>query len=232
MEAIGLMDSKLSLPFHPVISAWFSASFGDPTDVQRQAWQSIGDGNHTLIAAPTGSGKTLAALLPCLDKLVRSRERKREAGVRIVYLSPLKALNNDIHHHVLQFVEQLEGVAAVNGDSDWSGIRCEVRTGDTSQSKRASMLRNPPDMLVTTPESLYLLLTSEKGRGILRTVEQIIVDEIHDLAADKRGSHLSLTMERLSRRCAEPLQRIGVSATQKPLERVLDSSAAGSKRTP
>ncbi|QJD83147.1 DEAD/DEAH box helicase [Cohnella herbarum] len=214
------MDSKLSLPFHPVISAWFSSSFGDPTDVQRQAWQAIGEGNHTLIAAPTGSGKTLAALLPCLDKLARSRGRTREAGVRIVYLSPLKALNNDIHHHVLQFVEQLEGVAAINGDSDWSGIRCEVRTGDTSQSKRASMLRNPPDVLVTTPESLYLLLTSEKGRGILRTVEQIIVDEIHDLAADKRGSHLSLTMERLSRRCAKPLQRIGVSATQKPLERV------------
>ncbi|MDF2837421.1 MAG: box helicase, partial [Paenibacillus sp.] len=210
----------MSLPFHAVISEWFSGSFGEPTDVQRQAWRSIGEGHHTLIAAPTGSGKTLAALLPCLDKLVQSRERSGPAGVRILYLTPLKALNNDIHHHVLHFVEQLEAVAASSGETAWSGIRCEVRTGDTSQSKRASMLRNPPDVLVTTPESLYLLLTSEKGRAILATAEQIIVDEIHDLAADKRGSHLSLTLERLARRCAKPLQRIGVSATQKPLDRV------------
>jgi len=204
------------MPLHPVISSWFTHSFGDPTDVQRQAWQSIVAGHHTLIAAPTGSGKTLAALLPCLDKLVRTPSSK---GVRIVYITPLKALNNDIHYHALQFVEQLEARATEDG-MDWPGIRCEVRTGDTSQSKRASMLRNPPDLLITTPESLYLLLTSANGRAILESVEQVIIDEIHDLAADKRGAHLSLTLERLSYHCNKPPQRIGVSATQKPLERV------------
>ncbi|BBI34212.1 DEAD/DEAH box helicase [Cohnella abietis] len=210
------MKGSNTLPFHPVISSWFTGSFGDPTDVQLRAWESIMAGQHTLIAAPTGSGKTLAALLPCLDNLVRS---KSPGGVRILYLTPLKALNNDIHHHALQFVEQLDALAMQQG-AQWPGIRCEVRTGDTSQSKRASILRNPPDLLITTPESLFLLLTSVKGRAILENVEQVIVDEIHDLAADKRGSHLSLTLERLAYRCARPLQRIGVSATQKPLERV------------
>ncbi|TFE19568.1 DEAD/DEAH box helicase [Cohnella luojiensis] len=206
------------MPFHPVLSAWFSESFGEPTDVQRQAWESIGQSHHTLIAAPTGSGKTLAALLPCLDKLVRSGSRAK-AGVRILYLTPLKALNNDIHHHALQFVEQLEARSIERG-AEWPGIRCEVRTGDTSQSKRASILRNPPELLVTTPESLFLMLTSDKGRTILETVEQVIIDEIHDLAADKRGSHLSITLERLTQRCSKSPQRIGVSATQKPLDRV------------
>ncbi|MCD9020937.1 DEAD/DEAH box helicase [Cohnella sp. NL03-T5] len=187
-----------------------------------QAWEAIRAGRHTLIAAPTGSGKTLAALLPCLDKLVQPRSghlATSQAGIRILYLTPLKALNNDIHHHALQFVEQLETRAVENG-LEWPGIRCEVRTGDTSQSKRASILRNPPDLLITTPESLFIMLTSAKGRAILETVEQIIVDEIHDLAADKRGSHLSLTIERLTHRCIQQPQRIGVSATQKPLERV------------
>jgi len=211
---------KELLPFHPVISDWFAESFGDPTDVQREAWQSIGEGRHTLIAAPTGSGKTLAALLPCLDRLVREKSRSDlPTGVKILYITPLKALNNDIHHHALGFAEQLEDRAAGSGDG-WPGIRCDVRTGDTSPSKRAAILRHPPDLLVTTPESLFLLLTSDKGRKILENVEQVIVDEIHDLAADKRGAHLSLTLERLAYRNANPIQRIGVSATQKPLERV------------
>nr|WP_306220283.1 DEAD/DEAH box helicase [Cohnella sp. WQ 127256] len=205
--------------FHPVISSWFSQAFGQPTDVQSQSWQSIGEDQHTLIAAPTGSGKTLAALLPCLDKLIRTRSQSTAAGVRIVYITPLKSLNNDIHHHALQFVEQLDKQATALG-ANWPGIRCEIRTGDTSQSKRASMLRNPPDLLITTPESLFLLLTSAKGRAILETVEQVIIDEIHDLAADKRGSHLSLTLERLTHHCKTPVQRIGVSATQKPLDKV------------
>lgn len=223
------MEEENHLPFHPLLAEWFAEFFGDPTDVQRQAWQAIGEGGHTLIAAPTGSGKTLAALLPCLDKLVRRASKlavqasqsssTAVKGVRILYITPLKALNNDIHHHVLRFMEQLE-IRAAESNRDWPGIRCEVRTGDTSQSKRASILRNPPDMLITTPESLYLLLTSTKGRAILENVEQIIVDEIHDLAADKRGAHLSLSLERLAIRCAAPPQRIGVSATQKPLERV------------
>ncbi|SFB44264.1 ATP-dependent helicase Lhr and Lhr-like helicase [Cohnella sp. OV330] len=211
-------DSKL--PFHPVLSAWFASTFGEPTDVQTKAWASIAEGQHTLIAAPTGSGKTLAALLPCLDRIARSDAAgKRQPAVRTLYITPLKALNNDIHHHVTDFARQLDAWAAERGEH-WPGIRSEVRTGDTTPAKRAAMLRRPPDLLVTTPESFYLLLTSGKGRDMLATVEQVIVDEIHDLAADKRGSHLSLSLERLTALCARPVQRIGVSATQKPLSRV------------
>lgn len=214
------MTEASKLPFHPVLSAWFASTFGEPTDVQTRAWASIGAGAHTLIAAPTGSGKTLAALLPCLDRIVAGRaDSRRRSVLRTLYVTPLKALNNDIHHHVTGFAAQLDAWAAERG-VDWPGIRSEVRTGDTTSAKRASMLRNPPDLLVTTPESLYLLLTSVKGRDMLSTVEQVIVDEIHDLAADKRGSHLSLSLERLVELCAKPVQRIGVSATQKPLSRV------------
>ncbi|GIO16410.1 DEAD/DEAH box helicase [Cohnella xylanilytica] len=207
--------------FHPVIAEWFSASFGEPTDVQNRAWEAIFAGSHTLIAAPTGSGKTLAALLPCLDRIVRSPASG--PGVRVLYVTPLKALNNDIHHHAARFVEELDALAAAGGgarDRDWPGIRCAVRTGDTSQSARNAMLRRPPDVLVTTPESLFLLLASDKGRAMLRAVEMAIVDEIHDLAGGKRGAHLALSLERLAELAAKPVQRIGVSATQKPLERV------------
>ncbi|MFC3800606.1 DEAD/DEAH box helicase [Cohnella sp. GCM10012308] len=211
-------DSKL--PFHPVLSAWFASTFGEPTDVQIKAWASIGEGKHTLIAAPTGSGKTLAALLPCLDLIVRNdADGKRQPAVRTLYITPLKALNNDIHSHVTDFALQLDAWAQERGEH-WPGIRSDVRTGDTTPAKRASMLRRPPDLLVTTPESFYLLLTSVKGRDMLSTVEQVIVDEIHDLAADKRGSHLSLSLERLTALCGRSVQRIGVSATQKPLSRV------------
>lgn len=215
---------KAKIPFHPLLSGWFSDAFGEPTDVQKHAWQAIVEGRHTLIAAPTGSGKTLAALLPCLDRVVRdksqsSRKEPAASGVRILYITPLKALNNDIHHHALGFVEQLQARAEASG-TEWPGIRSEVRTGDTSASKRAAILRRPPELLVTTPESLYLMLTSDKGRSILATVEQVIVDEIHDVAADKRGAHLSLSLERLERLRGRPIQRIGVSATQNPLERV------------
>ncbi|CAI6031546.1 DEAD/DEAH box helicase [Cohnella sp. JJ-181] len=215
------MTEVSKLPFHPVLSAWFGSTFGAPTDIQERAWASIGAGAHTLIAAPTGSGKTLAALLPCLDRIV-GRDAggdARRSAVRTLYITPLKALNNDIHHHVSDFARQLDAWAAEHG-ARWAGIRSEVRTGDTTSAKRASMLRNPPDLLVTTPESFYLLLTSVKGRDMLSTVEQVIVDEIHDLAADKRGSHLSLSLERLEALCPHPVQRIGVSATQKPLSRV------------
>lgn len=214
-----------SINMHPHLQTWFADTFGEPTDVQVQAWQAIYTGKHTLIAAPTGSGKTLAALLPCLDMLVRAKLTHAEKravprkGVRVLYITPLRALNNDIHHHVLQFAEQLDERAAQSG-LDWPGIRCAVRTGDTKQSERAAMLRTPPDVLVTTPESLYMLLTSEKGSAMLQTTQQVIVDEIHDLAADKRGAHLSLSLERLAHLCGHPVQRIGVSATQKPLWRV------------
>ncbi|MFC0212675.1 DEAD/DEAH box helicase [Paenibacillus chartarius] len=230
--------------FHPVIEAWFRAKFGNPTGVQDQAWEHIRAGKHTLIASPTGSGKTLAALLPCLDAIVKNKQREAEpgtegaaprgAGVRVVYVTPLKALNNDIGLHVVHFAKELEEKAAVQTEAAaaasgqrpeheaaaWPGVTVGVRTGDTPQNTRASMLRKPPDVLVTTPESLYLLLTSPRARDMLRTVRHVIVDEIHDLAGDKRGMHLSLTLERLGEWCGCEPQRIGVSATQKPIERV------------
>ncbi|WP_409343843.1 DEAD/DEAH box helicase [Paenibacillus sp. MBLB4367] len=229
--------------FHPVIDEWFTHKFGQPTDVQRQAWASLAAGEHTLIAAPTGSGKTLAALLPCVNRIVTDKEREaavadatspladrtsgtggsgsesRTPGVRLLYITPLKALNNDIHHHVIGFAEEMAETAAASGRV-WPGLRIGVRTGDTPQSTRASMLRQPPDVLITTPESFYIMLTSPKGRDILRTVEQIVIDEIHDLAADKRGLHLSVTLERLVEWCWRSPQRIGVSATIRPLETV------------
>ncbi|MFS0724767.1 DEAD/DEAH box helicase [Paenibacillus sp. 1P07SE] len=209
------------LLFHPVLADWFAAAFGQPTAVQVDAWRAIRSGADTLIAAPTGSGKTLAALLPCLDRIVRAKLAGGGAprGVRVVYITPLKALNNDIHHHIESFVTEIDAAAVASGGS-WPGLRSAVRTGDTKSSQRAAMLRQPPDVLVTTPESLYILLTSEKGRQMLAPVEQVIVDEIHDLASDKRGSHLSLTLERLVHACGRPIQRIGVSATQRPLWRV------------
>lgn len=209
----------------PVLAAWFAEAFGEPTDVQRRAWSAISSGSHALIAAPTGSGKTLAALLPCLNDLIAEKTAVAKSagpagkGVRILYVTPLKALNNDIHHHAVGFVEQLDRLAEKTG-LPRPGIRSAVRTGDTKPSERASMLRRPPDLLVTTPESLYILLTSEQGRRMLRTVRRVIVDEIHDLAADRRGTHLSLSLERLTAWCGGDVQRIGVSATQKPLERV------------
>ncbi|WP_127531558.1 DEAD/DEAH box helicase [Paenibacillus kobensis] len=216
-------------PFHPVIAEWFEQTFGQPTDVQVRAWRTIQDGKHTLIAAPTGSGKTLAAMLPCLDAVVREKLNegkssgtaagKLERGVRVLYLSPLKALNNDVFYNLASFIESIDRAAAER-DTHWPGVRCAVRTGDTPSSQRASMAKRPPDVLLTTPESLYILLTSESGISMLRTVCHVVVDEIHDLAADKRGSHLSLSLERLVQLCGHPIQRIGVSATQKPMWRV------------
>ncbi|GLX67990.1 DEAD/DEAH box helicase [Paenibacillus glycanilyticus] len=213
-----MLSPSLS-PFHPSLAEWFEATFGEPTDVQKQAWKAISAGDNTLIAAPTGSGKTLAGVLPCLDGIARMKEQQRQSGVRLLYITPLKALNNDIHDHLVTFIEQIDKRAA-SADHNWPGLRSGVRTGDTTSSVRSAMYRKPPDILVTTPESLYILLTSEKGRDMLKTVSYAIIDEIHDLAADKRGSHLSLSLERLEVLCGRRIQRIGVSATQKPLERV------------
>lgn len=213
----------MSVSFHPVIEGWFHQAFGTPTPVQREAWASIAAGKSTLIAAPTGSGKTLAALLPCLDRIVREAGDSEAAapakGVKLLYVTPLKALNNDIHHHMFRFAAEMSAEAGRQA-ADWPGYTIGVRTGDTAQSTRASMLRHPPDLLITTPESLYLMLTASKSREILRTIRQVIVDEIHDLASDKRGVHLSLSLERLTSLCGGNPQRIGVSATQKPLWRV------------
>ncbi|GMK38787.1 ATP-dependent DNA helicase [Paenibacillus sp. CCS19] len=215
------MNNSPLQTFHPVIADWFSGAFGQPTDVQTRAWTSIQDGQHTLIAAPTGSGKTLAALLPCLNNVVLGKilPSKPRAGVRVLYLSPLKALNNDVHYNLVSFIEAIDRSAA-DREPNWPGIRCAVRTGDTPSSQRASMAKRPPDVLLTTPESLYILLTSEQGRSMLRTVQYVVVDEIHDLASDKRGAHMSLSLERLAELCDQPFQRIGVSATQKPMWRV------------
>ncbi|MFD0681519.1 MULTISPECIES: DEAD/DEAH box helicase [unclassified Paenibacillus] len=209
--------------FHPLIAKWFGDRFGHPTDVQVRSWKAIQSGVHTLIAAPTGSGKTLASLLPCLSRILQDKKAEDEKaptrGVKLLYITPLKALNNDIHHHVIEYAAELKRLAEEQGRG-WSGLTIGVRTGDTSQSTRASMLRNPPDVLVTTPESLYLLLTSPKGRMMLKTVLFCVVDEIHDLAADSRGLHLSVTLERLTDWIGATPQRIGVSATQKPIERI------------
>ncbi|HEX3126154.1 MAG TPA: DEAD/DEAH box helicase [Thermoanaerobaculia bacterium] len=206
--------------FHPAVSSWFERRFGAPTDPQARAWPEIHAGRHTLIAAPTGSGKTLAAFLAALDDLVRlglMGDLKDET--RVVYVSPLKALSNDVEKNLVEPLAGIRAELAAQGLPDVE-IRTAVRTGDTPLAKRAAMTKKPPHILVTTPESLYILLTSEGGRNMLRTTRTVIVDEIHAVADDKRGSHLSLSLERLEALCGRPLTRIGLSATQKPIEQV------------
>lgn len=207
--------------FHPAVQAWFSQNLGAPTLPQQQAWPAIMAGQHTLVAAPTGSGKTLAAFLVAINALVEAglQAGGLETATSVLYVSPLKALGNDIQRNLnvpLEGIaEQLHLLGLPPVD-----IRVAVRSGDTPQQERALMLRRPPHILVTTPESLYLLLTSKGGRKLLANVRTLIIDEIHALLGDKRGSHLSLSIERLQYLVAAPLQRIGLSATQKPIERV------------
>lgn len=206
--------------FHPLIRQWFLGKFGAPTEPQAQGWPHIAADRHTLIAAPTGSGKTLAAFLVCLDRLFRQWvDGELSDGIDVVYVSPLKALSNDIERNLRVPLMEIRDLAAENGLPGLP-IRVAVRTGDTPASQRQSMLRRPPHILVTTPESLYLLLTSAKSRDKLRTVRTVIVDEIHALARDKRGSHLTLTLERLEALCDRRPTRIGLSATQKPIEEI------------
>ena len=206
--------------FHPAVEQWFGDTFAAPTACQRQAWPAIQQGRHTLIAAPTGSGKTLAAFLAMIDRLVRDglREPLGET-TRIVYVSPLKALSNDIHKNLDHPLCGIREVLKSTGIVD-VGIRTMVRTGDTPSAARAAMQRHPPHILVTTPESLYILLTSEGGRRTLKTVDTVIIDEIHALAGSKRGSHLSLSVERLEALTPNKLLRVGLSATQRPIEKV------------
>src|ERR1700693_118144 len=206
--------------FHSAVARWFAASFEAPTEAQGLAWPAIARGRDVLIAAPTGSGKTLAAFLAAIDQLVRQAAAGELAdATQVVYISPLKALSNDIRRNLEQ---PLSGIAAELATQGFGPclIRTQVRTGDTSQSERVAMRKTPPHILVTTPESLYLLLTSESGRAMLSTTRSVIVDEIHALAASKRGAHLALSLERLANLCARRLQRIGLSATQKPIEEV------------
>src|SRR5207248_4074868 len=214
------MTTLLPLDFHPILREWWAGRFfstgAEPTEAQLDGWRAIRRGEDTLIAAPTGSGKTLAAFLTAIDQLLREG---MDAGglpdeVRVIYVSPLKALSADIHKNLAEPRREIHALAP--------GIKitAAVRSGDTPQNERAAMLRTPPHILVTTPESLYLLLTAERSRNMLRTARVVIVDQIHAVLQSRRGAHLALTLERLDHICGRKLQRIGLSATQKPIEEV------------
>jgi ATP-dependent Lhr-like helicase len=206
--------------FHPVVRDWFERTYGAPTPPQTLGWPSISAGKHTLILAPTGSGKTLAAFLWAINHLVEQHLRESlPNGVRILYVSPLKALNNDIERNLEGPLAGIRRTASEAG-LNLPAIRAGVRTGDTPQSRRAAMQRNPPDILITTPESLYLMLTSARSRRMFRTVQYVIVDEIHAVCGNKRGVHLSLSLERLQEVAEQEFVRIGLSATQRPLDRI------------
>jgi len=201
--------------FHPTVSRWFSARFGEPTECQREGWPAIAEGRHTLIAAPTGSGKTLAAFMWAIDGLLRKGDALTDR-TEVLYVSPLRALSNDVQKNLEAPLAELRAL-----DPGLPELRVLVRTGDTPPGERAAMTRRPPHVLVTTPESLYLMLTSDGGRAMLSAIRTVIVDEIHALVRDKRGSHLSLSLERLEELVQSgAIQRIGLSATQKPLEEV------------
>lgn len=209
---------ELANLFHPAVVRWFEAEFAVPTPVQSQTWPAIGGGEDTLMAAPTGSGKTLAAFLAIIDQLVReSLEQGLADETRVLYVSPLKALSNDVQKNLQQPLAGIQELIEQDG-ATMDPIRAWVRTGDTPQAERARMVRRPPHILVTTPESLYILLTSDSGRRMLSTVRTVIVDELHAVAGNKRGSHLSLSLERLTRVCGRRPQRVGISATQKPID--------------
>jgi ATP-dependent Lhr-like helicase len=204
--------------FHPVIRQWFQARFRDPTQAQRLGWPAIQSRRDALIAAPTGSGKTLTAFLASLDRLLGlALAGELRDQTYVVYISPLRALSNDIQRNLQAPLAEILEIAR-RDQTGCPDIRALVRTGDTPASERQRMVRKPPHILVTTPESLYLVLTGKNSREILRSVETVIVDEIHAVARDKRGSHLALSLERLEALCSTRPVRIGLSATQKPLE--------------
>src|SRR6185503_17646140 len=209
--------------FHPAVARWFARSFPAATDPQLRAWPEIKKQRHTLIAAPTGSGKTLAAFLSAIDDLVRlGVDGKLDDSTHVIYVSPLKALSNDVQRNLQVPLEGIQQELKAL-DLPEVNIRTLVRTGDTPASERTAMTKRPPHIVVTTPESLYILLTSEGGRRMLETARTLIVDEIHAVVGDKRGSHLALSIERLEqlvRSNNASLTRIGLSATQRPIEEV------------
>ena len=214
-----MTDRVLEL-FHPAVQAWFRSAFAAPTAPQVEAWPAIESGRHALVAAPTGSGKTLAAFLAAIDALIREGvERGLADETHVVYVSPLKALSNDIQRNLEAPVAGIRAELEALGLPDVE-IRTFVRTGDTPQGERASMRKRPPHVVVTTPESLYILLTSKSGRAMLRTTRTVIVDEIHALAPNKRGAHLALSLERLEALAGPGLVRVGLSATQKPIAEI------------
>jgi ATP-dependent Lhr-like helicase len=226
--------------FSLYVREWFRATLGDPTPPQREGWPPIQRGENTLILAPTGSGKTLAAFLWGIDEIYRElaqQQDQAQSGVRLLYISPLKALNNDVERNLRAPLVGIRSVAHRQG-ADLPELRAAVRTGDTPNAVRASMVHNPPHILITTPESLYLLLTSPRARHMFDLLHTVIVDEIHTLVGNKRGAHLSISLERLEHQAHHPIQRIGLSATQKPLGevarflggQVLD--AGGDRHTP
>jgi ATP-dependent Lhr-like helicase len=243
-----MTSSSALSAFHPAVQSWFEKALGEPSPPQRLGWPQIASGKNTLIVAPTGSGKTLAAFLWCINHLIEeniavghsegnrepqtliradSSSRKKRpprndipnGGVRVLYISPLKALNNDIHRNLELPLKGIQDEVRAQGIYS-AKLRSAVRTGDTTQSERAAILKNPPDILITTPESLYLMLSSQKARRVFPTVRFVIVDEIHSISGNKRGVHLSLSLERLEKAAAKSFVRIGLSATQRPLETI------------
>lgn len=205
---------------HPLVQEWFLSKFEAPTSPQTLGWASILEHKSTLIAAPTGSGKTLAAFLACIDKLIKkSITGSLQAKTEVLYISPLKALSNDVHKNLTEPLKEIKELASLKG-IEMSDIEVNVRTGDTLPKERQKMLKKPPHILVTTPESLYILLTAEKSREMLKDINTVIVDEIHAMVGNKRGAHLSLSLERLEMLTQTSPIRIGLSATQKPIEKV------------
>src|SRR5687768_4658306 len=217
MTTAPISDAALA-PFHPAVQEWFAASFPAPTKAQQLGWPTIARGDWTLIFAPTGSGKTLTAFLWALDRLMFSPRPPKERRCRVLYVSPLKALAVDVERNLRAPLIGIANVAQERGD-EFVIPQIAIRTGDTPQSERARFTRDPADILITTPESLYLMATSNV-RDVLEGIETIIIDEIHALVPNKRGAHMALSLERLAMRCEREPQRIGLSATQRPLEEV------------